>query len=313
MIGFAIAIFLLLLTKGQLGKIYESFVCFLFIIAMWPSSSEIHIWNTLVRLVHKNQSLFTMTEESSHILLYYLLGVMFLTIATGFKMIKNVAEEGSDIGVFQLLLEDECEDLRSEDCVPKDQKLPLERAKEAFYFQPLACYRDKPVWFSKQPVGKNKLEVVVKTVMGKAGIDAFYTNHSLRATTATRLFNANIPEQLIREQIGHRSNALWSYSRSSEPQKRKVSEILQLNEDSCTSIGPTVSKQATTSSSPTAAKQATNINVPIVSNPATTINAKSVPFILFLLKLPVIVVLFSATVRLEQKAKTTRKQLSFKS
>ncbi|CAC5394689.1 unnamed protein product [Mytilus coruscus] len=157
------------------------------------------------------------------------------------------------------------------------QKLPLERAKEAFYFQPLACYRDKPIWFSKQPVGKNKLEVVVKTVMGKAGIDGFYTNHSLRATTATLLFNANIPEQLIREQTGHRSNALWSYSRPSEPQKRKMSEILQLNEDSCTSIGPTVSKQATTSSSPTAAKQATNTNVPIVSNPATTINAESVP------------------------------------
>lgn len=149
------------------------------------------------------------------------------------------------------------------------KKLPSERAKEAFYFQPLACYKDKPVWFSKQPVGKNKLEVVVKTVMGKAGIDGFYTNHSLRATTATRLFNANIPEQLIREQTGHRSNALWSYSRPSEPQKRKVSEILQLNEDSCTSIGPTVSKQATNSSSPTAAKQ------------ATTISAESVPSFVF--------------------------------
>ncbi|VDH97602.1 Hypothetical predicted protein, partial [Mytilus galloprovincialis] len=101
--------------------------------------------------------------------------------------------------------------------------------------------------------------------MEKAGIDEFYTNHSVRATTATRLFNANIPEQLIREQTGHRSNVLWSYSRPSEPQKRKASEILQLNADSCTSIGPTVPKQATNSSSPTAAKQ------------ATTISAKSVP------------------------------------
>ncbi|CAC5394690.1 unnamed protein product [Mytilus coruscus] len=44
-----------------------------------------------------------------------------LTESDGLVNPKNVAEEGSDIGVLQILLEDECEDLRSEDCVPKEK------------------------------------------------------------------------------------------------------------------------------------------------------------------------------------------------
>ncbi|XP_052065593.1 RING finger protein 145-like isoform X2 [Mytilus californianus] len=85
----AIAVILLLLNNGQLGKIYESLVCFLFIIGMWPSS-ENHIWTTLIKLAAKYQTLFTMTKESSHMLLYYHLGVTFFTIATCLKMISSI-------------------------------------------------------------------------------------------------------------------------------------------------------------------------------------------------------------------------------
>lgn len=109
-------------------------------------------------------------------------------------------------------------------------KLPAERPPSVFYFKPLVTCA-KPVWFSKQPVGRQKLENIVKDIMNDAGVDGFFTNHSLRATTATRLFNAGVPEQLVREQTGHRSNAIWSYNRPSEGQKRKVSEILQLQKN----------------------------------------------------------------------------------
>ena len=34
------------------------------------------------------------------------------------------------------------------------------------------------------------------------------TNHSLRATGATALFSAGVPERLIRDVTGHQSNAL---------------------------------------------------------------------------------------------------------
>ena len=121
-------------------------------------------------------------------------------------------------------------------------KLPQDRITEAFYFKPLSVFANKSVWYSKQPVGKNKLDVTVKSVMEKANVSGFFTNQSLRATTATRLFNADIPEQLIREQTGHRNNALWSYNRPSEAQKRKVSEVLQLQEDNA----PSAAKQPTT-------------------------------------------------------------------
>ncbi|CAC5380740.1 RNF145 [Mytilus coruscus] len=87
----AIAVILLLLNNGQLGKIYECLVCFLFIIAMLPSSED-HIWITLMRLEAKYRTLFTMSEASSHILLYYQLGVTFLTIATCLKMISLIFE-----------------------------------------------------------------------------------------------------------------------------------------------------------------------------------------------------------------------------
>ena len=37
------------------------------------------------------------------------------------------------------------------------------------------------------------------------------TNHSLRATGATALFSAGVPEKLIRDVTGHKSNTLQLY------------------------------------------------------------------------------------------------------
>ncbi|VDI42844.1 Hypothetical predicted protein [Mytilus galloprovincialis] len=109
-------------------------------------------------------------------------------------------------------------------------KLPAERPPSVFYYKLLATCA-KPVWFSKQPVGRQKLENIVKDIMNDARVDFFFTKHSLRDTTASRLFNAGVPEQLVQKQTGHRSNAIWSYNRPSEGQKRKVSEILQLQKN----------------------------------------------------------------------------------
>ena len=51
------------------------------------------------------------------------------------------------------------------------------------------------------------------------------TNHSLRATGATRLFEANVPEKLIQERTGHRSiDALRMYERTCYP--TKVSSVI---------------------------------------------------------------------------------------
>ena len=49
------------------------------------------------------------------------------------------------------------------------------------------------------------------------------------ATGATALFNAGVPEKLIRDVTGHRSNALHFYERPTEEQKKQVSKIMMNN------------------------------------------------------------------------------------
>ena len=60
-----------------------------------------------------------------------------------------------------------------------------------------------------------------------AGITGFKTNHSLRVTTATRLFQAGVDEQLIMKRTGHRSvDGVRKYKQISEEQNENLSEIL---------------------------------------------------------------------------------------
>ena len=61
----------------------------------------------------------------------------------------------------------------------------------------------------------------------EAGIEGFHTNHSLRATNATRLFSAGADEQLIMERTGHLSmDGVRSYKRTSDHLNEEVSNIL---------------------------------------------------------------------------------------
>jgi len=63
-----------------------------------------------------------------------------------------------------------------------------------------------------------------------AGFQGYYTNHSLRATAATRLYNAGMDEQLVAEKTGHRSSAIRSYKRTCDEQMVKVNDVLQANQ-----------------------------------------------------------------------------------
>ena len=59
-----------------------------------------------------------------------------------------------------------------------------------------------------------------------AGIEEKKTNHSLRATGATAMFSANVPEKVIRDITGHQSNALHLYERPTVLQKQELSKVL---------------------------------------------------------------------------------------
>ena len=60
----------------------------------------------------------------------------------------------------------------------------------------------------------------------EAGISEHKTNHSLRATGASAMFNAGVSDKLIRDVTGHRSTALQLYERPTLQQKQAVSRVL---------------------------------------------------------------------------------------
>ena len=79
------------------------------------------------------------------------------------------------------------------------QKIPASaRDSDNFYFQKTPVDQDKP-WFKTVHVGKNRLNAMVKEMCAEAGLTSKYTNHSLRAYGTTTLFQANVPDKLIKE------------------------------------------------------------------------------------------------------------------
>lgn len=102
---------------------------------------------------------------------------------------------------------------------------PSEKCSPAFYLRPLS----KPtgyVWYSSQPVGFHQLTRTVKRLCREADMTGHFTNHSLRATAASRLYRQNFDEQLICETTGHRSSAVRSYKRTSDGQRKAISAAL---------------------------------------------------------------------------------------
>ena len=81
--------------------------------------------------------------------------------------------------------------------------------------------------FTKQVIGKNKLQGLIKAICEQAGFEGYFTGHSGKVTCATELFNNNIDEQLIQVQTGHRSTAVRAYKRPGEEHSKMVSRILQ--------------------------------------------------------------------------------------
>ncbi len=77
-------------------------------------------------------------------------------------------------------------------------KLPPDAwKKDYFYARPLPNVPsdpDKP-WFSPVPMGKNMLATMLKNMCSEAQIDGRKTNHSLRATGASELFQAGVTEK----------------------------------------------------------------------------------------------------------------------
>ena len=102
---------------------------------------------------------------------------------------------------------------------------PLEDVS-GFYLRPL-CSPKGDIWFARQPMGRHKLSNVVKEKCARGKLSGYRTNHSLRSTAATRLYEAEVDEQLITEITGHTSNAVRNYKRTSDAKRQKMSSIVQ--------------------------------------------------------------------------------------
>ena len=63
--------------------------------------------------------------------------------------------------------------------------------------------------------------------------EGFVSNHSLRRSGTSRLFQAGIDRKLVKEYTGHRSYAVDQYQITSDAQRTKMSNIIQGNSISC--------------------------------------------------------------------------------
>ena len=105
-------------------------------------------------------------------------------------------------------------------------KCPANHPDEAFYLRP----QEKPteeVWYTRVAIGHNTLSKTVSCLCESGGIKGYFTNHSLRASAATRLFEAGVDEQLIMERTGHSSTTrVRSYKRVTERLHAVISYVL---------------------------------------------------------------------------------------
>ena len=55
------------------------------------------------------------------------------------------------------------------------KRCPKDSLLNAFYLKPLQKFKGKSVWYSTVPLGHNKLNSMVKTMMSEAGVEGYYT------------------------------------------------------------------------------------------------------------------------------------------
>lgn len=96
-----------------------------------------------------------------------------------------------------------------------------------FYMRPLEsipCHDSKP-WYTNQRVGVNKLKTILPMLSSESDCGVKYTNHSLRATSTTRMFSKGVPEKLI-EKTGHRSLKALQFYECTNQMERALSEVI---------------------------------------------------------------------------------------
>ena len=104
---------------------------------------------------------------------------------------------------------------------------PSNAPNDVFYLQPVRKVTPE-LWYQARPVGHNSLAKTVKKLCFEVGITGHFTNHSLRRTAVTRMFQKGVQEDKIMSITGHRSaKALRVYKEMNIEQEEEICDIIQ--------------------------------------------------------------------------------------
>ena len=103
---------------------------------------------------------------------------------------------------------------------------PPDAPGDAFYLQP--SHKPTPTcWYYKIPLGHTQLSSTVSRLCKLAGIEGYYTNHSLLATVTSRFYQSGVDKQLVMEHTGHQTiEGVHPYKRTSDQQREALSDLL---------------------------------------------------------------------------------------
>ena len=78
--------------------------------------------------------------------------------------------------------------------------------------------------------------MTVREVCKAVGLKDKFSNHSLRATCASHMYKNDIPEQVIKEVMGHKSDCVRVYKRTSDKMRQNASHTLSKADVECKKI-----------------------------------------------------------------------------
>ena len=104
--------------------------------------------------------------------------------------------------------------------------MPQDLFDNSFYLRTLSNPK-RIIWYYRKDTGRGTLGNVVKKIMAKTGFEGYYTNHPLRRSCATKVYDNYIPEQVIQEITRQRSvEGVRAYKYMSSTVKREMSAVL---------------------------------------------------------------------------------------
>jgi hypothetical protein len=85
---------------------------------------------------------------------------------------------------------------------------------DTFLQRPSKNYIGRNTWYDRAPLGQHTIANMMRNISESAGSSQIYTNHSIKASTATVLKKAGVPSQDIMTVTGHKNIAsLSSYAK----------------------------------------------------------------------------------------------------